>query len=96
MHYAMLVKAELADLEDDDVKAVENYSQALSLAEKRGHINDQAMGHQRLGAFYLRRSETGLATANLAKSVVLFARWGATAKVNASRRNMPSYFPQPK
>ena len=79
MHYAALLKAELADVGGKTDEAQYLFENALDLAQKRGQINDTAKFEQRYSEFLARQGKTSEAAKHMQVAVRLYDQWGAKA-----------------
>lgn len=81
-HRAKLAGAELAELEQRPLDAMEEYDAAIELARKNGFLQYQALACELGAAFYLRRGNRRAARSYLEEARYAYAYWGATAKAS--------------
>lgn len=81
VHKRDLMAVELARLEDRGKDALVLYVQAIEGARREGVVRDEALAHERCGAFHLGRGEDATAGLHLAAALDGYARWGASGKV---------------
>jgi predicted ATPase/transcriptional regulator with GAF, ATPase, and Fis domain len=86
----MLVRAEVARIEDRILDAEKLYEAAIRLAHANGSVHNAAVSNERAGRFYATRGLEGIATAYLRDARSGYRRWGADAKV----RQLEQLYPQ--
>ncbi|APR80872.1 Hypothetical protein A7982_06219 [Minicystis rosea] len=85
-HKRDLVAAEIARIEGDPWSAQELYERASEGARAEGLTHAEALAEDLAGRFHLARASRRYARLHLHAAVSAYARWGATAKVDAMRR----------
>lgn len=93
LHKFHLVEAERARVLGADREARESYDQAIDLAREHGYVNEEALANELAAKFYLARRQTRLTQYYLREAHYAYARWGATAKVNALEAHYPKFLP---
>ena len=86
----MLVRAEVARIEDRILDAEKLYEAAIRLAHANGSVHNAAVSNELAGRFYAARGFEGIATAYLRDARSCYRRWGADAKV----RQLEQLYPQ--
>jgi predicted ATPase/signal transduction histidine kinase/DNA-binding response OmpR family regulator len=81
-HQQLLMAAERAGLQDRPSEAIALYEQAIEAAAAHGFLQDQALAHERLGAFFLKRVQDRTAALYLSGAHQLYSAWGAQAKLD--------------
>lgn len=80
--YLALLSAEKAALHSKDSRVVvELYQKAIVLNGRSGNVQDQALAAERLAGYHLEQSNIMDAKIQLEEAKVLYAEWGANAKV---------------
>lgn len=86
---ALLVRAELARIQDRDLDAMRLYEQAITSAQTHGFVNNEAISWETAATFYDLRGFATTARAYFRKARDAYAQWGAQGKV----RQLESRFP---
>jgi signal transduction histidine kinase len=89
-HKHLLVGAELARLREQDSEAAALYDQAIEAAGRERFLQDQALANELAGRYYLSRGRRHIASLYLSSALSVYARWGATAKLDAIEREFSS------
>jgi predicted ATPase/signal transduction histidine kinase len=89
-HKHVLVSAEVARLEGRFVEAGTLYDEAIDAASKEGVLCDEALAKELAGRFYHAQGRKWIAALYLSLARQTYARWGATAKVDALDKQFPS------
>ncbi|WP_437683528.1 AAA family ATPase [Sorangium sp. So ce131] len=84
-HKYLLLLAEQARVEGRPTDAMDLYERGIEAAKQAEYINNQALGNELYGRFWLARGRTEFAGMFLRKAAYLYDRWGASAKVRALR-----------
>ncbi len=82
-HRRALLAAEIARIEDDGLRAVKLYDQAIEGARLSGFIHDEALANELAAHFFLAQSARRIARMYMQSAVDAYARWGAIGKVQA-------------
>jgi predicted ATPase/GAF domain-containing protein/anti-anti-sigma regulatory factor len=82
-HKRLLVSAERARLAGEELLAMRLYDEAIFEARERGFLHHEALANELSGKFHLAASRTKIARAYLTDAYQGYARWGATAKLEA-------------
>ena len=73
-----LLDAEWASLRGKQLDAMHRYEAAITAAEQRGFIQDQALIHQRFGEFFLSNmNDPNQARIQFQMAIQLYEDWGA-------------------
>jgi predicted ATPase/signal transduction histidine kinase len=86
---ALLLDAEIARIEGRDRDAIALYGEAIEFAAAGPLIAHQALAHELLGRFHLRRGQRSLAAMHLGRSRNCYRQWGAEAKADALVHQYP-------
>ncbi|AUX32947.1 MULTISPECIES: AAA family ATPase [Sorangium] len=84
-HKHLLLLAEQARVEGRRAEAMDLYEQGIEAARQADYINNQALGNELYGRFWLAQGRAEFAGIFLRRAVYLYERWGASAKVEALR-----------
>lgn len=90
LHKYYLVEAELARVEGKDMKAMDLYDKAISLAKKDGYIQKEALTNEVAARFYISRGREKSAVGYMKEASYCYYRWGAYAKV----KDLETRYPQ--
>ena len=82
LHKYCLVEAEKFRVLGRHAKAGAFYDKAIQEAGKNGFIQEEALGNELAGKYYLSIGNQTIGRNYLMDAVALYNRWGATAKVN--------------
>ena len=91
MHKYYLVEAELARVKGNDIKAMDFYDKAISLAKKDGYIQKEALANEVAARFYISRGREKSAFGYLKEANYCYYRWGAYAKVKDLEERYPQF-----
>lgn len=80
-HKSLLLEAEYARLTGRQALAESLYDQAIETAGQTGHVHEEALAAELAGRHYLDGERTRVAQTYLREARRLYARWGATRKV---------------
>ena len=75
-----LIEAEIQVVLSNNTKALEHYSDAISLSKKYGFIHEEALACERAGLFLLQQNVVDSAYKFLLQSYFSYEAWGANAK----------------
>jgi predicted ATPase/signal transduction histidine kinase len=89
-HKHQLVLAEIARLEGRTLEATTLYERAIEGAVKEGFVQDEALAQERCGRMFGAGGARRLASTYLGAAHEAYARWGATAKVQALEEEFPA------
>jgi predicted ATPase/signal transduction histidine kinase len=92
LHKFYLVEAEHARVLGNDGEAREYYDKAIILAQENEYLNEEALGYELAGRFYLARGQSHLARYYLHDAHYAYLRWGAVAKVRDLETRYPQIF----
>ena len=79
----LLVNAELADLNGDEIKALSFYEQAAGAAKKHNFIHEEALAYELAAYSLIRREMQQFSELYLKKSYSLYKEWGAKQKLKS-------------
>ena len=80
-HFNWFVQAEIARISNQHLEAMELYDQAIASAHQHGFIHHEAIIHEQVAKFWLRRNKEGFANLHLHEAYYAYQKWGAKAKV---------------
>ncbi|MFC1886379.1 ATP-binding protein, partial [Thermodesulfobacteriota bacterium] len=89
LHKYLLIEAEKARVQGEDIQAMKLYDQAIESARKYDYINNQAIGNEVAAKFYLSRGLDKIAAMYMKDAHFLFGLWGAAAKVKQIEEKYP-------
>ena len=72
----MLVRAEIARIEDRILDAEKLYEEAIRLAHTNGFVHNEAVANELAGRFYAARGFEKIANAYLRDARYCYLRWG--------------------
>ena len=87
-----LVEAEKQRVLDNKTNAIDNYEQAIQLAQEHNYINIRAIANELAGKFYLDWGQKKLAQYHLLESFYNYSLWGANAKTIDLAEKYPQFF----
>jgi len=76
-----LLQAELHRIQNKQTEAQSYYQKGIDYAKKYEFLNEQALGHELLGKYYLELGDDENANSHLIEARFLYNKWGAYAKV---------------
>jgi PAS domain S-box-containing protein len=85
----MLVRAEVARIEDRILDAQKLYDEAIRLAHANGSVHNEAVSNEIAGRFYAARGFEKIANAYLRDARHCYLRWGADGKVHQLEQLYP-------
>jgi PAS domain S-box-containing protein len=77
-----LVSAEVARIEGRDLDAMRLYEEAIRIARENGFVQNEGIGDELAGRFYLKRGLEKVAHSYLRDARYCYLSWGALGKVN--------------
>jgi len=89
-HY-YLVKAEKARIEGDRLTVMDNYDNAIEVAEKMEIPQYTALASERAALFFLSKNKNDIAKVYLQRALAAYQTWGAEAKVKQLKENYPQF-----
>ncbi|WP_437301039.1 AAA family ATPase [Sorangium sp. So ce426] len=99
LHKHLLLLAEQARVEGRRAEAMDLYERGIEAARQADYVNNQALGNELYGRFWLAQGRVEFAHIFLRRAVYLYDRWGATEKAKALRDELapadPSALGQP-
>jgi len=96
LHKALLVRAEIARLEGQDMVAMRLYEESIRSAREHGFVQYEALANELAAKFYLARDFETIAKTYLQEAKNAYQRWGAISKVNHLEECYPTLLPQPE
>jgi len=81
LHKFYLVEAEQYRVLGRVNQAADFYDRAIALAKEQEYLQEEALGNELAGKFYLAQGKTTIARAYMLESHYAYLQWGATAKV---------------
>jgi predicted ATPase/GAF domain-containing protein len=94
LHKALLIAAEVADLEGASKDAAALYDDAIREARLAGYRQNAALASERAGLAYRRRCCPEIALVYLEAAHTAWLQWGATAKAHALELSHPELAPR--
>ncbi|WP_437972031.1 AAA family ATPase [Sorangium sp. So ce260] len=93
LHKHLLLLAEQARVEGRRAEAMDLYERGIEAARQADYINNQALGNELYGRFWLGQGRAEFAGMFLRRALYLYERWGASAKVEALREELAPAVP---
>lgn len=93
-HQFLLIQAEIARIEGDELLAQRLYEQSIASAELNGFVQDKAVALECASGFYRRRGFAAFAELYLQKARDSFHDWGAEGKVRQLEKDLPPKEPE--
>ncbi len=90
-HKYLLVEAELAALQGNVTSAVDFYTAGIESAAVNLFIQNEALGNELAGRFWLRQGREDYAMVHLKRARSGYEKWGAVRKVNLLDEEFPSF-----
>ncbi|MGK5091916.1 AAA family ATPase [Deltaproteobacteria bacterium TL4] len=90
LHRCLLIEAELARFQNDDLQAMNLYQKAIKEALKNQYTHEAAIANELAAKFYLLRGEDSIARLFLRDAVYLYSQWGAVNKVLQLEKQYPA------
>ena len=81
LHKFYLVEAERCRVLGKVTQAAEFYDRAIQLAKENKYLQEEALGNELAGKFYLSQNKTTIAKAYMLEAHYAYLKWGAIAKV---------------
>ena len=91
-HKYYLVEAEKHRVLGHELKAMDLYDRAISLAKEHEYLNEEALANELAAKFYLSREQEKIAKTYMKEAHYCYQKWGATAKVKHLERTYPQLF----
>ncbi len=82
-HRLLLVDAELAHLQGDELRAMNTYEASIAEARHQGYTHHEALASERCADFHRRGGRLQISRSYLSHARLAYERWGAVAKVQA-------------
>ncbi|MEZ2240595.1 AAA family ATPase [Microcoleus sp.] len=89
LHKYLLVLAELARINGQNLEAMELYDRAIASASENGFIQNESLANELAAKFYLEWGKEKIAQVYLTDAYYAYARWGAKAKVEDLEKRYP-------
>ncbi len=89
-HKYLLVQAELAQITQMKMEAIDLYDKAIAGAKENGYIQEEALANELAAKFYLDWGKEKIATVYMQEAYYCYVRWGAKAKTD----NLEKCYPQ--
>lgn len=96
LHKALLVAAEIARLQSDDLGAMHHYEAAIKSAQEQGFVQYEALANELAAKFYLNRGFEAIARTYFQEARNAYRRWGASSKVCQLESHYPALLPPPQ
>ncbi|WP_449539574.1 AAA family ATPase [Ferdinandcohnia sp. Marseille-Q9671] len=91
VHKYMLIKAEIARIDENHIDASTYYDHAIRSAGENNFIHDVGICNETTGEYYLSRGLETLGSAYMAEAYRNYMRWGAKAKAEQLLKKYPAY-----
>ncbi|GAA6617798.1 AAA family ATPase [Scytonema sp. NUACC26] len=89
LHKFYLVEAERYRVLGEYLQAMDNYDQAITLAQENEYIHEEALANELAAKFYLERGKLKIAQTYLIDAYYGYIRWGAIAKITHLEQHYP-------
>ncbi|MBD2250896.1 trifunctional serine/threonine-protein kinase/ATP-binding protein/sensor histidine kinase [Nostoc parmelioides] len=89
LHKFYLVEAEQCRVKERYLEAIDYYERSISLAQKNGYTNEEALANELAARFYLQWGKEKIAQTYLTDAYYGYSRWGAKAKVDDLAKHYP-------
>src|SRR5919199_3130810 len=89
LHKYYLVEAERHRVLGKKIEAMELYDRAITLAKENKYLNEEALGNELAGKFYLTWSREAIAQLYMQKAHYAYQVWGAIRKVDDLEHKYP-------
>ena len=86
----VLIAAEIARLDGQDLEAQRLYEESIRLARENGFLHNEAVSNEVAGRFYAQRGFEKIALMYLREARLCYYHWGAHAKI----RHLEDFYPQ--
>ncbi len=93
-HKLVMIKAELAIIQGDKTKALDFFDEAILLAEKSNHPNDQALFCEMMARHFIHWGKQDIAEIYIKQAYSAYLKWGALRKVQSLERDYPNIIQQ--
>lgn len=90
-HKSALLNAEIARVEGDRAAALENYHQAIALADQAGFTQDAALAWECLAFYHKDCGDKEQAQGSIEAAIQHYAKWGAIAKVQDLKQVLANF-----
>ncbi|WP_066423620.1 ATP-binding sensor histidine kinase [Anabaena sp. 4-3] len=94
LHKFYLVEAEYDRVLGNNLAAIDNYEQAMMLAQENEYLHEEALACELAGKFYLGWGKQKIAQTYLTDAYHAYQRWGAVAKVKDLEQRYPKLLTQ--
>ena len=94
LHKYLLIEAEIARIKGQDLAAMELYDRAITSAADNEFIQNEALGNELAGKFWLGKNKQDFAQLYLKKAHYGYQLWGAKRKVEDLETTYPQLLPQ--
>ncbi|MDZ8050201.1 MAG: protein kinase domain-containing protein [Aulosira sp. ZfuVER01] len=88
-HQYLLIQAEMARINKQELEAMDLYDRAIALAKVNGFTQNLALANELTAKFWLTKNKPNIAQLYLTDSVTAYTQWGAIAKVQSLEANYP-------
>ncbi|MFT5913900.1 MAG: histidine kinase [Bacteroidia bacterium] len=89
-HQYLLVQAEIANIQEDKLEAMDLYDESIRLAQENGFVQYEAIANELAGKFYLGWNKSKIASPYLQQAKYSYELWGATAKADDLAKQYPN------
>ena len=91
-----LLEAELAVVQNDQLKATPCFKEAIALSRKNNFIQEEGLANERQGLFLLDMNLLDKSHLSLRNAHACYKKWGATGMVHKLEEKYPSVFKERK
>jgi len=92
----LLVEAEIARIEGDDLKAMDLYDQAIASAQQEGFIQNEAIANELCAEFWLGKEKEDFSKLYMVRAHHRYHQWGAKKKAKALEEEYPQFLSNPE
>ncbi|MBC7474222.1 MAG: AAA family ATPase [Candidatus Sericytochromatia bacterium] len=92
LHKYLLIEAEIANLNNNQILASELYNESIELAHKNGFVQNQAIANELTAKFYFSINKPIIAKEYIIEAYNCYIKWGAKSKSNDLESTYPHIF----
>ncbi|KPA15556.1 stage II sporulation protein E [Candidatus Magnetomorum sp. HK-1] len=92
LHKYLLVKAEIARINGEDLEAMDLYDQSISSAHEQGFTQNEAIANELYAKFMMKKGKEEIANLYFIKAYDCYLKWGAIRKVEELKKKYPQFF----
>ena len=91
LHRFYLIEAQMCQILNKKLQAMEYYDQAIFYAKKNQYIQDEALANEKAGEFYFSQNQPKIAQLYLWEAYYHYLTWGATKKAKIIKEKYPQF-----